>query len=169
MTDDLEGREEAQPFDEDDLEDDELDEDEREDEREAERAASAPPGRRPGHGAPTGMGGPRRAGGTVTTTRTTRSRGLAIDPSLRIRDRVSEAFVIGTLAIFGAILVGTLAFGHGGAFTVVPTPRPTVNITPAPSGSVSPSGSPEASPSGSPEASPSAAPSAGASPAPSST
>ncbi|HYL39806.1 MAG TPA: hypothetical protein VET90_00705 [Candidatus Binatus sp.] len=157
MTDDPNHLEDTQAF-EDDVEDEDL-EDERETERRgperrgAERrgAAGRPApargssGRKPGSPSEPVMGGPRRGGGAAPAARP-KARGLSVDPSLRIRDRVSEAFVIGALVVFGAILVNALAFGHGGAFSATPTPVPSIAVSAAPSGSVGPSGSPAASP-----------------------
>ena len=169
MTDDPRHLDDTQAFEDDELDDDEL-EDEDFEEEEPRKAAPTPPGRRPSR-EPTasGMGGPRR-GGAGATARATKSRGPVVDPSLRIRDRVSELFVIGTLIVFGAILVNALAFGHGGAFTTQPTPQPSINVTPAPGASGSPSAttsasaSPAASPTAASSPSSSAAPSTGPSP-----
>src|SRR6185312_3363251 len=63
---------------------------------------------------------------------------LPIDPSLRIKDPWSSAFVAGTLLVFVLIFLNAMAFGHGGAFS--PTHRPPA--TPGPSVSAGPSGSP---------------------------
>jgi len=79
----------------------------------------------------------------------------AVDPSLRIRDPWSAAFVALSVGVFGAILAFALLFGHGGVFTPIPTPTPVPTAaaeTPEPSGSVGPSGSVE--PSGTPGPSP---------------
>jgi hypothetical protein len=170
MTDDPKPLEDTQPFEgdvqggvegdlteDDELADEPADDGDEETEEEPEEAAPARPQRRFGRpSAPAGMGGPHR-GRAVAPQARPATRGVVIDPSLRVRDRVSALFVIGTLVVFGAIFANALAFGHGGAFSVPPTPQPTVNVTPAPSGSASPSGSPAASTS--PSAAPSPAPS----------
>ncbi len=166
MTDDPKNLDETQAiegedFDDEELEDEDLEDEDLEEERHREAATKAAPAHKPqrlGRPAPTGMGGPRHGRATVPPTRSTKARAVVIDPSLRIRDRVSEAFVIGTLVVFGAILLNALAFGHGGAFTTLPTAAPSIVVTPAPSGSVAPSGSPNASPSSSPVASPTVSP-----------
>lgn len=76
-----------------------------------------------------------------------RARGVAIDPSLRIRDRVSQAFVILVVLVYLAIFLNAMAFGHGGAFTT--TPQPTVasseSASPGASGSSAPAASPQGS------------------------
>lgn len=92
-----------------------------------------------------GRGGARPAPGTSV-----RAGGIALDPSLRIRDRASQAFVILAVLVYLAIFLNAMAFGHGGAFTT--TPQPTV----AASSSASPGASgasPALSPAVSPEAS----------------
>jgi hypothetical protein len=53
-----------------------------------------------------------------------RTRGVVIDPALRIRDRVSEAFVIGTVLVFAVIFLNAMAFGKGGALSPTPSPAP---------------------------------------------
>jgi len=53
-----------------------------------------------------------------------RNRGIVIDPALRIRDRVSEAFVIGTVLVFALIFGNALLFGNGGALSPTPSPVP---------------------------------------------
>jgi hypothetical protein len=80
---------------------------------------------------------------------------FAVDPSLRIKDPVSAAFVVGTVLVFVLIFANAMAFGHGGAFTKVPTPAPIAS--PGASPSEGPSSSPGAP--GSPAVSPSIAPS----------
>ncbi|HJW22562.1 MAG TPA: hypothetical protein VJ506_09055 [Candidatus Limnocylindrales bacterium] len=162
MTDDPRHLDDTQAFEDDELDDEELEDEDFEEE--PRKAAPTPPGRRPSREpAAVGMGGPRR-GGAAATTRATKPHGVAVDPSLRIRDRVSELFVIATLIVFGAILVNALAFGHGGAFITQPTPRPTINVTPGPSASESPSTSPAVSASPASSASPAVSPSAASSP-----
>jgi len=108
--------------------------------------------------------GPRPRGAKAPTR-----TAFAIDPALRIQDRASAVFVIGTLVVFILILGNAMLFGHGGAFTPIPTPSPIPQSTEAPSEAPSavPSGSPVASPAGSivPSTAPSAAPSAAPSPA----
>lgn len=167
MTDDPNRLDETQAFEEDDLEgareddfepeegDEELDEGE-----EAEEAAApVAPTRHPGRGgAPAGMGGPRRRGAPAAA-KPTKAKAVVLDPSLRIRDRVSSIFVIGTLVVFLAIFANALAFGHGGAFSATPTPAPTANASlgPNPSGAASPS--PAASPTSGPTAAPTEVPS----------
>lgn len=171
MTDDPNRLDETQAFEEDDLEgarEDDLEPeegDEEADEGEEAEEAAAPvaPSRRPGRGgAPAGMGGPRRQGAPAPG-KPTRAKAVVLDPSLRIRDRVSEIFVIGTLVVFLAIFANALAFGHGGAFSAVPTPAPTSNASLGPNPSAAPSSSPAASPTAAPAATPSETP--GASPA----
>jgi hypothetical protein len=98
-------------------------EDEAESEADAEAEAEAPrapagrpaPPRRRASGAGAGAGMAGAVG---------RSRGVAIDPALRIRDRASEIFVAGTVLIFVAIFFYAMAFGHGGALSPKPTPLP---------------------------------------------
>jgi hypothetical protein len=91
-----------------------------------------------------GRGGARPAPGTSV-----RAGGIPLDPSLRIRDRASQAFVILAVLVYLAIFLNAMAFGHGGAFTT--TPQPTV----AASSSASP-GASGASPAPSPAVSPAA-------------
>ena len=84
---------------------------------------------------------PRRTtGGTPGTSRgpTPRGRAMQVDPALRVRDRASEAFVIGTVLVFAAIFLNALAFGQGGAFSTSPAASPTVSATEAPTVSFSP-------------------------------
>ena len=88
---------------------------------------------------------------------------FAVDPSLRIMDSVSAAFVVGTVLVFVLILANALAFGHGGAFHPLATPTPIETLAPTEVPSAGPSGSPAASPSIGPSASPSVAPSPAAS------
>jgi hypothetical protein len=85
----------------------------------------------------------------------------AVDPSQRIRDPWSAAFVAISVAVFGLILAYALLLGRGGALTPIPTPTPIPTVAPesvAPSSSVAPSTSVEPSgsiaPSGSPSGSP---------------
>ena len=86
-----------------------------------------------------------------------------IDPSLRIKDPVSTAFVAASVLVFLGIFLYAMAFGKKGAFTPERTPRPTPSIV-APSGSPGASGSPSPSGSAVPSgATGSAAPSAGTS------
>lgn len=107
----------------------------------------------------------RGARAPKTETRTT----FPIDPALRIKDRASAAFVLASILFFVLIFVNAMAFGRGGAFTVVPTstpfvsPSPAPSVSPGPSGSAATPGSPGASPAGSSAASAgtSSAPSAG--------
>jgi hypothetical protein len=128
---------------------------------ETETAIEAPPALAPGSGnlerriARPGARAPRGPKPARTV--------FAVDPALRIKDPVSAAFVVGTVLVFVLILANALAFGHGGAFTPLPTPTPIATTAPAPS--TGPSGSPGAS--GSPAASPSIAPSASPSVTPS--
>lgn len=107
--------------------------------RRFERPAAGPVGR-----------GPRPPKATRTM--------FAIDPALRIHDRASAAFVLGSVAVFVLILANALALGQGGAFTPLPTavPIPTAGPTasPGPSESVTPSASPAASASPAPSTSP---------------
>lgn len=85
-----------------------------------------------------------------------------IDPSLRIKDPASAAFVIVSIVVFALIFLNAMAFGRGGAFNPIPTPTPFVSpspgpsVSPGPSGSAAPSGSPAATPAASPAASPAA-------------
>lgn len=62
-----------------------------------------------------------------------RRRGITVDPSLRIRDRWSEAFVIGTVLVFALIFFNALAFGKGGALTPSAAPPASVVETIGPS------------------------------------
>ena len=62
-----------------------------------------------------------------------RRRGIVVDPSLRIRDRWSQAFVLGTVLVFALIFFNALAFGHGGALSPTVTPGPSVEATIGPS------------------------------------
>jgi hypothetical protein len=101
------------------------------------RERAAPPGRAARAGAAPG-----------------RSRAFAIDPSLRIRDRASELFVIGAILVFVGIFLYSLAYGRGGALTPQRTQPPPASVSPAPSGA--PSGSPSTS--GAPSQSPGSSP-----------
>ena len=91
--------------------------------------------RRPGHG-----------GAPIGAATRSRTRGVTIDPALRIRDRVSEWFVIGTVLVFAAIFLYALAFGHGGALSPTPTPLPTTNASVGPTASPAPTPIPIATP-----------------------
>lgn len=71
---------------------------------------------------------------------------IPIDPSLRIKDRASSAFVILTLVVFSLLLLNGLVFGRGGFLTSSPSP------TVAPVPTLAPGASPTAAPSGSPAA-----------------
>jgi hypothetical protein len=99
--------------------------------------------------------------------------------AIRVEDRISKIFVLGTVGVFLVIMLNGVFFGVGGVFTpfVSPTPAPTaspsavVSASPSASGSAAPSASSSVAPSGSaaPSASGSAAPSpsGAASPSPS--
>jgi len=71
---------------------------------------------------------------------------IPIDPSLRIKDRASSAFVILTLVVFSLLLLNGLVLGRGGFLTSSPSP------TVAPVPTLAPGASPTATPSGSPAA-----------------
>lgn len=126
-------------------------------------------GARAGVGAPvpnrlsTEARGPR-----VRAPKTTRTA-FAIDPALRIQDPWSAAFVIVSVLVFAVILAYALLFGHGGAFTPLPTPTPVSSEVPSAAPSASPSAAPSASPTVAPSISPSIAPSSAPSTAPSPT
>lgn len=87
--------------------------------------------------------------------------------AIRVEDRISKIFVLGTVGVFLVIMLNGVFFGVGGVFTpfVSPTPAPTASpsavVSPSPSASVAPSASGSAAPSGSGTPSPagSAAPS----------
>ena len=95
-------------------------------------AAQAARDRRTGTGA--------RAARPPKVTRTP----FAIDPALRIKDPASTGFVVATIIVFLLIFLNAMAFGKGGAFTVVPTRAPAPSVAPVPSVSPGPSGSPGA-------------------------
>jgi hypothetical protein len=97
-----------------------------------------------------------RKGAAAAVVGRGRSRAVALDPSLRIRDRVSTAFVIVTVLVFAGIFLNAMAFGKGGALTAPPTPRPTINASLLPS--ASPSSAPSLEPSATPAASEAASP-----------
>lgn len=142
MTDDPTRRsdlDDTQAFDEEDLEPDELE----------EPGGREEPAR--AHGGGQGVSGGRGAGRPPDRSR---SRGFSIDPSLRVRDRASSAFVIGTVLVFLLIFLNALAFGHGGAFSAPPTSVPSVSAGPQSSASPPALESPTASPAGSPGTSP---------------
>jgi hypothetical protein len=80
------------------------------------------------------------AGGAALSARAARNR-IVVDPALRIRDRVSQAFVVGTVVVFALIFLNALAFGHGGAFSAVPTAAPSIDL-----GSFNPLASPLTTP-----------------------
>jgi hypothetical protein len=85
---------------------------------------------------------------------------FAVDPALRIKDRASEAFVIVSVVVFALIFANAMLFGHGGAFSPVPTPTPVPTVapvSPSPSGGESPSVAPTTAPSSSPTVAPSPA------------
>jgi len=85
----------------------------------------------------------------------------AVDPSQRIRDPWSAAFVAISVAVFGLILAYALLLGRGGAFTPIATPTPVPTVAPesaAPSGSLAPSASASTEPSGSIAPTPSPSP-----------
>jgi hypothetical protein len=131
--------------------------DETEDEADEERAP-APPGRRltAAEAAARRSAGPGRMR-DARGPKPTRTA-FAIDPALRIRDQASAAFVVASILVFLLIFLNAMAFGHGGAFTPIPTATPFVSASPAPSASPGASGS--AAPSGAATPAPSAAPSA---------
>ena len=124
--------------------------------------------------APAMPGGPRLEpevrGPRVRGPKTTRTP-FAIDPALRIKDPWSAWFVGLAVAVFGLILANALLFGHGGAFSPVPTPTavPTEGPTESPSEAptVVPSASPSVAPTTAPSTAPSVAPTTGPSVAPS--
>jgi cytoskeletal protein RodZ len=97
--------------------------------------------------------------------------------AIRVEDRISKIFVLGTVGVFLVILLNGVFFGVGGVLTpfVSPTPAPTaspsavVSASPSASASVSPSASGSTAPSVSvaPSASGSAAPSGSGAAAPS--
>ena len=89
---------------------------------------------------------------------------FAIDPALRIKDPASAIFVVVSIVAFVLIFLNAMAFGHGGAFTPIPTPTPFVSAAPTASPAASPGASGSAAPSGSPAASPAASPSTAPSP-----
>jgi hypothetical protein len=133
------------------------------DEVEAEDAeaptARVPAAPRPGRswrGRPTETG---RTGRPVTTPGPTPS-----DQAVHIDDRVSQAFVLVTVAVFAIIFANAMILGKGGTFSA-PSPSPTEEASGSPgtSESPSPSGSAEASESASPA--PSTSPAASESPA----
>jgi hypothetical protein len=116
----------------------------------------APPPARPGDR------GPRlRRRSQAATQRAPSPSEIAV----HVREDWSRAFVILTVAVFTAILLNALLFGHGGFFTplATPTPEPTESAEPsesvAPSESVEPSESAEPSESVVPSTSASASPS----------
>jgi hypothetical protein len=143
-----------------------------------EGEAAVEPEPRPAHGA-TRRGETHRAAiGPSGPAGRARTRGVTIDPSLRIRDRVSEWFVIGTVLIFTAIFLNALAFGHGGALSPSPTALPSVEASFGPTATPEPTPvpiqtpfsvpTPTAGPSESPTEAPTAAPSEAPTAAPSS-
>lgn len=140
---------------EDELPEDELPEDEdevaAEDELPEDEADLAEPEAEPSRG-----GGARqrdRAGrgtGRAGAMPSARARTLAIDPALRIRDRVSQAFVILVVLVYAAIFLNAMAFGHGGAFTTSPAPTVAASSSASPGASgASAAPTPAASPQGS--------------------
>jgi hypothetical protein len=90
--------------------------------------------------------GPEPRGPRVRAPKTTRTA-FAIDPELRIKDPWSAVFVVIAVAVFALILANALLFGHGGAFTPIPTPSPVPTEGPSESPSAAPSTSPSAAPS----------------------
>lgn len=111
----------------------------------AAAAGAAAPGRRPIRPSE------RRAARGVATTAPTPS-----EQAVHVEDRASKWFVIGSIAVFVAILLNAMLLGQGGALVPDPTPTP----VPTASSPASPPVSPSVS--GSPAAG--ASPSAGASP-----
>jgi hypothetical protein len=90
----------------------------------------------------------RKEEGRARGPRATRTP-FPIDPSLRIKDPASAAFVAGTLLVFVLIFLNAMAFGRHGAFTQA---KP--SASPAPSPSASPAASPAASTPASPAPTP---------------
>ena len=136
--------------------------DEAELEGEDEDDLAPAPARRPGARAAANASRERAHGTGSRTPRPPKAARttLPIDPALRIKDPASAWLVVGAVVLFALIFLRSMAFGHGGAFTAVPTPTPIVNPSAAPStspsGSAAPSGSPAASPAASQAASPAA-------------
>jgi hypothetical protein len=98
------------------------------------------------------------------------STAVPIDPSIRVRDRASTWFVLGTVLVFVVIFLNGMLLGTGGLFRpyVSPSPEPSALESAAPSESVTPSVS--VGPTGSPATSSSpatSAPPASVSPGPS--
>jgi hypothetical protein len=122
-------------------------------------------------------------GATALAGRKVRGATLApapvAEPAIRIKDRASKIFVLGTVLVFALVFLNGMLLGTGGTFHpyITPTPPPSESAAPsesvAPSGSLAPSGSSTPSgslaPSGSvaPSAVPSSSPVASGSPAPS--
>ena len=73
---------------------------------------------------------------------------LTLDPTHRVSDRASAAFVLVAIGAFVLIFLYGLTAGHGGFFTPLPSPTPVPSVTasPVPSPTVAPSGSAAASP-----------------------
>lgn len=151
-----ESLDDTQPFSTEEPADEAFD-DEAEDEAATEPEPGLPRGgqRRPGH-----------AGAPIGATTRSRTRGVTIDPALRIRDRVSEWFVIGTVLLFAGIFLYALAFGHGGALSPTPTPLPSVVESFGPTATPAPTEPPVATPFSvpTPTAGPSATPAPTAAP-----
>jgi len=134
-----------------------------------------------------GAGAAAVGSGAVADQRATRGPRAArtvtpatiIDPSIKVTDRASAIFVIGTVLVFVLIFAYGALLGVGGTFTpfVEPSPEPTPSVQPSesPAASASPAASSSPGASGSPGASvapsgsvaPSASPAASGSPAPS--
>jgi hypothetical protein len=131
----------------------------------AARAAPAIP-------APRGSGRDTQRPGTKAAT-----PAQVIDPSIRVGDRASAIFVLGTVAVFVLIFLNAMLLGTGGTLHpyVIRSPKPTASASvpasvapsasssPAASGSPSTSASPAPSGSAGPSAAPSTAPSASSS------
>jgi hypothetical protein len=101
-------------------------------------AAEAEIDRGTGAGLPVGVPAAGAAAGRAGPRPTGTARTIALDPSLRIRDRASAVFVVLAVVVFLAIFANAMLFGVGGAVTTTAPPSPS-SIA---SGSATPSGSP---------------------------
>ena len=102
-------------------------------------------------GAGRSLPGRRGARGAQAAAVPARAERPVLDPSVRVEDRASKWFVIGTFAVFGLLFLNAILLGTGGVFTpyVEPTPSPTPIPTAAPSVAPSASAGPSVVPSGS--------------------